>query len=224
MTREHSIQWILQRTRDLLGKWTQVGDGSFILYAAFECRNMLEMLDFHLLWTGSEDSEQEGLIELAKGKRGIPNSNRQYKILNYKYQEFWAALADLVNFPGEIARYDYKRSGELQEELGEFMHSYTKMNSDFLPNSLYMQEGKSLVNSTIKFIQDFCLHKDHTGKNAIMYGGVKVSSLPPEIRGLYERWRFSSDTGTKAELRLREELSELMKNEPPVNWSEVLGR
>lgn len=224
MPRDHSLKWILSRTRDLLDKSAKHNDGSLMLYAAFECRNMLEMLDFHLLWTGSDESIQKGLIDLAKEKRGIPKANSSYKGLNYKYQEFWAALTDTVNMPGGLKRYEYKKSGQLQEALGEYMHSYTKKTDDFKLDSPYMKEAKRLINDTVDFIEDFCLKKDHKGQDAIIYGGDKISSLPDKVRGIYEEWRTSSKMGEEAERELRTKLREALRNEPPINWEEAFKK
>lgn len=220
--REQRIQWLLAFTKKLLEKAVDAQNASLIIYAALECRNMLEKIEFDLLLVTNDNKDRNELVEVAKGKRGLSKANNDYKTLKYKYQVFFSAFMEAFQFPLPIKPFDFKQSEQIQASLGDYVHIYTKLTPDFDFNSKFVNDGLALISDAIHFIEDFCLKEDENGGTSITYGGLKLSSMPLEMAKLYDNWKNSAGTGVEAERQLREQIETIIKNEPKVDWNKEL--
>ena len=151
--RVQSPSWLIKHIETLINEAQTKKSTSFVLYAAFEIRNLIEMISYELILMSSEKALWDEIEKTAKGKQGIRKSNNEYKTLKYRYQAFSEALGKLANL--NIKAFDYKKAEELENHLGEYVHTYTysQANMDF--DSVFIQNGLIKVEESLTFVKSY---------------------------------------------------------------------
>jgi len=205
-TRENNNSWLLKHIDVLLEEAEKNMNISFVFYAAFECRNLLEKTEFDLILLSQNEEVRENLVEIAKGKNGIRKINEKYKTLKYKYQIFNEVLCRVIIDDIRVKVFDYIKSGNLQTELGEYMHIYTLIESDYNFNSQFIQNGIHLIKKTIDFVKSYYT----LTKYGYLYGIINYNSIQGSIKQVFDNWRSSPSFDTE---KLYNELNEINQHE-----------
>lgn len=205
-TRENNNSWLLKHIEVLLEEAEKYKNISFVFYAAFESRNLLEKTEFDLILMSQNEEDKQNLIEIAKGKNGLRKTNEKYKTLKYKFQTFNEALCRVIIDDIRVQIFDYTKSGNLQTELGEYMHVYTLSENDYNYNSQFIQNGIAIINDTLNFIKSY-----YTLTNSgFVYGIINFNSIKGSIKQAFDNWKNSSSFDTQ---KLFEELNEINQRE-----------
>ena len=190
--REQTPSWLLAHINTLLREAISNNNSSFILYAAFEIRNLIEKISFDIIYMSTSGTERAKIESIAKGKQGIRRSNSEYKALKYRYQTFSEAIAKVAGLP--IKAFDYKKAETFETELGEYVHSYTRNQEDFNFSSEFIQNGVLKIKEAVKFIEEYFVKINGDG----VFGVLNFSTLTGEYRTEFETWKCSVDTDCDA--------------------------
>lgn len=204
--RENNNTWLLKHIKVLLEEANKHQNISFILYAAFEARNLLEKTEFDLILMSQNSNKVKKLIDIAKGKNGLRRTNEKYKTLKFKYQSFNEALCSVIIDDVQVKVFDYKKSGSLQSDLGEYLHVYTLQDKDYNYNSSFFQSGIDLIKQTIEFIKSYYTKTD----DGYIFGIIQYDTIHGKIKDCFEKWRKSPSQETKS---LYDELLKINKEE-----------
>lgn len=174
-------------------------------------RNLIERICYNLIMMPSNKTEWEEIEKTAKGKQGIRRSNDKYKILKYRFQTFSEAIGRLANLP--IKAFDYKKAEELENDLGEYVHSYTRTQRDMNYGSDFIQNGLEKIEESLKFVKSYFIQKD--GNN--VYGILNFSTLTGDLKTEFDKWKKETSTDIGALYKRLEEI-----NKKPTN-SDIKG-
>ncbi len=182
--REHNTSWQLVHIEVLLEEAEKYHNSSLIFYAALESRNMLEQTEFELILMSTNQEEWEDVVSMAKGKSGLSKGNNKYKALKYKYQSFSEALTKVIlDFSLKI--YDYKTSADLQSQLADYIHIYTRTPDEIKFDSDYIQAGIVVIKEALSFVKSFYVKKD----DGYIFGIVNFNTLSKPMKDEFERWK-----------------------------------
>ena len=189
--REPHNSWLLKHCEVLLEEAKKNNNTSLVLYAALEARNLLEKTEFDLMLMSTDKDEWETLSQMARGKYGLPKSNNKYKALKYRYQTFSEAITKVI-LDFELKVYDYKASEELQNNLAEYIHIYTRTPDELEYKSDFIQTGVKSVNEAISFVKSYYVTHD----NNYVFGILTFSTLSGSMKVEFEKWKadVSNDT------------------------------
>lgn len=189
--REPYNSWLMKHCEVLLEEASKYSNASLVLYATLEARNLLEKTEFDLMLMSTDRGEWQELANMAKGKHGLTKSNNKYKALKYRYQTFSEALVKVI-LDFELKVYDYKTSENLQTELSEYLHTYTRTPEEMEFSSDFIQNGISLVNKTLEFVKSYYVKKD----DGYVFGLLNFSTLNGSMKKEFELWKkdVSEDT------------------------------
>lgn len=189
--REPHNSWLMKHCEVLLEEATKYSNSSLVLYATLEARNLLEKTEFNLMLMSTDKSEWQDLANMAKGKHGLTKSNNKYKALKYRYQTFSEAIVKVI-LDFELKVYDYKTSENLQTELSEYLHTYTRIPEEMEFKSDFIQNGVLLVNKTLEFVKSYYVKKD----DGYVFGLLNFSTLNGSMKNEFELWKqdVSEDT------------------------------
>lgn len=189
--REPHNSWQLKHCEVLLEEASKYNNTSLVLYAALEARNLLEKTEFHLMLMTTEKSEWDTLSQMARGKHGLTKSNNKYKALKYRYQTFSEAITKVIlDFALKV--YDYKASEELQNNLADYIHIYTRTLEELEYTSEFVQTGIKCVNEAISFVKSYYVIHD----NNYVFGILNFTTLSGSMKAEFEKWKadVSEDT------------------------------
>ena len=189
--REPHNSWQLKHCEVLLEEAVKYNNTSLVLYAALEARNLLEKTEFDLMLMSTEKSEWETLSQMARGKFGLTKSNSKYKALKYRYQTFSEAITKVIlDFALKV--YDYKASEELQNNLADYIHIYTRTLEELEYTSEFVQSGIKCVNEAISFVKSYYVIHD----NNYVFGILNFTTLSGSMKAEFEKWKadVSEDT------------------------------
>ena len=135
-------------------------------------------------------SEWNTIEAMAKGKSGINKTNKEYKSLMYRYQTFSEAISRVSEIP--VKAFDFKTSGQLQKDLSEYLHIYTKVPSDMNYESEFIQKGIRKAKETVVFVENFFVKNE----SDFTFGCLKFDTLKGSFKTEFENWKkgVSEDT------------------------------
>jgi len=138
--RYHEVTWMLIHSKDLEIKARRMNDSSKVIYCCLELRNILEMIEFHLLLASVTEEEHTSIANIAKSHRGNDKANKLLKSISFKSQKFYECVCENIN--QDAVFFDFKKSNEYKTELSEYLHTNTKTpkEMEFDKNSLMKQE------------------------------------------------------------------------------------
>lgn len=189
--REPHNSWQLKHCEVLLEEAVKYNNTSLVLYAALEARNLLEKTEFDLMLMSTEKAEWETLSQMARGKYGLTKSNNKYKALKYRYQTFSEAITKVI-LDFSLKVYDYKASEEVQNNLAEYVHIYTRTPDELEYTSEFVQTGVKCVNEAISFVKSYYVIHD----NGYVFGILNFTTLSGSMKAEFEKWKadVSEDT------------------------------
>ncbi|HEY5391250.1 MAG TPA: hypothetical protein VIJ57_03960 [Hanamia sp.] len=184
--RNFSVGWQLIHIDVLLDDAIKYENVSFIFYAALEARNILEKTEFDLILMSTDETQWDEVLALAKGKNGLNRGNNKYKALKFKYQSFSEALTKVI-MDFSLKLYDYRASEQLQSQLADYIHIYTKTPDELKFSSDYVQRGVCIINETISFIKKYYVVQDE----GYVCGLLNFNTLSKPLKDEFEKWKNS---------------------------------
>jgi hypothetical protein len=157
-----------------------------LIYACVDLRTALELVEFIILLGSVSDELRPEIIELGKTKNGIDRANKKIKSLKEKFQLFYQAVCEVAKISGRS--FDFKKSDDLQFRLSKYLHSFIRPPSDIDFDSEFMQSSLSLIDETIKFIQDYITYDN----NELKIQSIDVNQIPADDLLLLEEWKNST--------------------------------
>ncbi len=137
--RKQNLSWSIIQIKVLLNQSERDKSSTFLIYAALECRIIIERLELApLVMAASSLDDNTWKNELDKFK-GIQKLNSKLKSLKFKYQSFTSAFAKAVLENCPLLPFDYKTAENLQSKLAKYIHVYSKTDNDFLFESDYVK-------------------------------------------------------------------------------------
>lgn len=190
--RIQGVSWLIAHIETLITEAKTESSTSSVLYAAFEMRNLIEKICYDLILMSSNITEWEEIKRTAKGKQGIHRSNAKYKLLKYRFQTFSEAIGRLANL--SIKAFDYTKAEELENDLGEYVHTYTRTQANMNFASDFIQEGLTKIEESLKFIKDYFVKEN--GNN--VFGILNFSTLTGDFKTEFDNWKIGTSTDTEA--------------------------
>jgi hypothetical protein len=174
--RIQSESWLIVHIETLIKEAKANSNSSFVLYAALEIRNLIEKISYDIILLSTDTNKWSEIEKSAKIIHGIDNVNDTYKTLNYKFQTFSEAISKLADLPAKV--FDYNKSDLLKKKLGEYVHIYTKKQTDLNFGSEFIKNGILIIEESLDFIKNYFTKKD----NFYEYAILKISTLPDEYK------------------------------------------
>lgn len=190
--RVQNESWLITHIETLLKEAELEQSTTSVLYAAFEARNLIEKICFDLLLMSTSKTEWPEIHETAKGKHGIRRSNDKYKSLRSRFQSFSAVLGRLAGLTLKV--FDFKKAGELENDLAEYVHTYTRPQHDMNYASEFIQNGINKIQESLIFIRSYFTIEN----GCYTYGIVNFSTLPDEFRKEFEIWKIGTSDDTES--------------------------
>lgn len=197
--RKHNVAWILFQTVDLLQKAVRLRDVSKVLYASLEARTLLEMISVSKLLCSVPAHERDELRGVMKPKNGIEKSNSKNKSLNLKLQEFMEVLSEVESFPASFPIFKFSECKDIQTRLSQYVHSYTRLESEVVFDSNYIQNGVTVINEAIEFAKLNLV--DNSEKQTYYIINVEINSLPSWVSEILTDWKQEGKIKSRDELK-----------------------
>ncbi|WP_375584238.1 hypothetical protein [Cyclobacterium xiamenense] len=138
-----------------------------------------------LLAIAAIGTDTEKFLNGIKGKAGIQQMNKKYKILKYRYQSFSSAATKAIFDGGTLNKFDYKKSEQYCTELSNYIHTYSRMPEDMIFGSDFINSGIELVEDCVKYLMTEFFE---TIDGGLTYGVFDFNSLTPSVRQEFENW------------------------------------
>lgn len=181
--RYHEVVWMLIHSEDLENKAKKQHDTSKIIYCCLELRNILEMIDFHLILASVPNSEHNAIAEIAKSYHGNDRANNKLKSLKEKTQTFYQFVCEEIGVPGKY--YDYKKSNSLKTELSQYIHTYTRTPKEMEFDSAFIKAALPLISEARKFIKTSLIFDGET----YIVQNLDYANLAIEDKELLQEWK-----------------------------------
>ncbi len=185
--------WLLSHIKVLVNEAKKNQNASFILYACLECRNLLEKTEFDILLMSTSEDNWLTLVEKIKVRSGIQNVNKELKTLKYRLQSFSECLSRVSNLP--VKTFDYRKSEELQKQLAEYIHTYTRTASEMTYGSEFLNQGLFRIKETLDFIESYYVKVGDSYNFGILNFETLKGGLFYKV---FLEWRDTVDTDTEA--------------------------
>jgi hypothetical protein len=183
--RSLNSSWLIAQINRLIGSAKNFSDSSLVIYAALETRNLFERLEYELLGMAAKGTETEEFLKGIRGRTGIQQTNKKYKVLKYRYQSFSSAATKAIFEGGALNKFDYKRSEQYCGELSQYIHTYSRMPEDMLFSSDFIRSGIELVEECINYLMTEFFEIIDGG---LTYGVFDFNTLTPSVRQEFENW------------------------------------
>jgi hypothetical protein len=192
--RHQNLSWSINQIKLLINQAKKDRSATFIIYAALECRNIIERIEFELIVIAANNSLDLTWQDLITEYKGIQKVNSKYKALKFKYQTFTEAFSKVINSEFTIKAFDFKRAEALQDKLSQYIHLYTRETEQLSYGSEFIQAGLKLIEGTIPFLENmFTLHNDNYA-----FGILDFSSLKNGFEVEFQNWLKSVDENVDA--------------------------
>ncbi len=187
--REQNINWSINTIEVLLENSTRLKSASYLIYAALECRLIIERVEFEILVMAAHKSENTEWIELIKSFKGIQKVNSKYKGLKMRYQTFTEAFSKALikNYP--LKPFDFKMAEKIESELSHYIHIYYLQKEELDFESTFMQAGFKLIKTTLTFLKNLFLKKE----DSYFIGVLNFASLKDEVGNEFKDWLLRKD-------------------------------
>jgi hypothetical protein len=203
--------WLITHIQTLIFEARLESSTSSVLYAAFETRNLIEKICYDLILMSSYKTEWDEIKKTVKGKKGIRRNNDKYKTLKYKVQTFSSTIARLPGLP--IKPFDYTKAVDLENDLGEYVHTYTRTQEEMNFASDFIQDGIVKIEEALNFILSYFVKQNQE----YIFGTLNFSTLTEAYKTEFENWKKDLSTDTEA---LFNRLLEINKLDPIVTLEE----
>ncbi len=204
-TRIQNPYWSIIHIENLLEYSRQNKNSSFVIYAAFEARNMLERIEFELIIGAANSKFGKQDFEEIKKRHGIKKANKKFNSLKFRYQSFTEALTKAIKTDLNLRFYNYKESEKLKENLSQYLHLYSKTDDELEFESDFIQNSFHHIKKSIDFIKNY-FTKD---ANGIYYGGLDFMTLEEPLKTEFQKWLSEPEQNNEV---LTERLLEIVNN------------
>lgn len=153
-SRYQNIDWSIKQIESLLILAKNHNNSSFVIYAALEARNILERVEYEILFMAAHKYLDKSWMDLIEKKNGIQKTNSKYKALRFKYQSFTEAFTSALIDDLSIKPFSFRLAEEIQGELSQYLHIYTRNDDDLLYGGTYINNGIQVINQAITFLKD----------------------------------------------------------------------
>lgn len=203
--RFQNFHWSKITIENLLEQSKKQKNSSTLIYAALECRIIIERLEFETIVISANSRFTIEDFNDIKKQHGIQRANKQYNALKYKYQTFSEAFSQVVTPELRLKAFNYSKSDKIKDKLSQYLHIYSRTDEELAFESSFIQQGYSDVQSAIDFLHSY-LSKNEDG----YYSGVlDFMTLPEPIRNEFVSWLNSSEQNIEG---LTERLIRIVKS------------
>ncbi len=183
-TRIQNPQWSIIHIENLLELSRQNKNPSFIIYAAFESRNLLERIEFELIVMSANSIFGIEDFENIKKRHGIQKANKKFNVLKFRYQTFTESFTKVVKPGLGLQTYNYKESEKLKENLSQYLHLYSRTNKELEYESEFIQEGFNHINKSTEFLNSYF----SIDTNSLYYGVLDFMTLAEPMKNEFKKW------------------------------------
>jgi hypothetical protein len=160
-----------------------------LIYAALECRNIIERLEFETIVMSANSRFTIEDFNDIKKKHGIQKANMKYNALKFKYQTFSEAFSQVVKPELTLKAFNYSKSEKIKAKLSQYLHIYSRTDEELAFESSFIQQGYSDVQSGIDFLLDYF----SIDENGYYFGILDFETLSESLRNEFASWLNSSE-------------------------------
>lgn len=195
--RQQNPAYLVRHADEMKKLAIHTSSSSLLIYSCLDLRTTLEFIEINILLASVSEPFRQEILDTGKGKNGIDRVNKKIKTLKEKYQLFYQAICEILKVPGKF--YDFKKSDDLQFQLSQYLHTYTRDQSEIEFESAFMQASIKIINETIKFIFDSL--EVEPGRFKIQ--NMDVHQIPLDDLRVFEEFKNSTMTYENLKDRLQ---------------------
>jgi len=188
-TRIQNPNWNIIHIENLLEYSRQNKNPSFVIYAAFESRTLLERIEFELIVMSANSAFGIEDFENIKKRHGIKKANKKFNTLKFRYQTFTESFTIAVKPDLNFQTYNYKESEKLKENLSQYLHLYSRTDKELEYESEFIQEGFNHIKKSTEFLNSY-FSKD---TNSLYYGVLDFMTLAEPMKIEFKKWLNDSE-------------------------------
>jgi len=204
-TRIQNPTWSMIQIENLLEYSRQNKNSSFIIYAAFESRALLERIEFELIVMSANSTFGIEDFENIKKRHGIQKANKKFNTLKFRYQKFTESFTKAVKSDLALKTYNFKESEKIKENLSKYLHIYSRTDKELEFESEFIQEGLNHIKTATDFLKSY-FSKD---TNGIYLGALDFNTLAEPMKIEFQKWLNGTEPNNK---KLTERLLEIVNN------------
>jgi len=205
-TRIQNPNWSIIHIENLLELSQKNKNPSFLIYAAFESRNLLERIEFELIVMSANSTFGMEDFENIKKRHGIKKANKKFNTLKFRYQTFTESYTIAVKPDLNLQTYNYKESEKLKETLSQYLHLYSRTENELEFESEFIQKGFEHIKATTDFIENY-ITKD---TNGIYFGVLDFMTLIEPMKIEFKKWIDETEQNNG---KLTKRLLEIVNNQ-----------
>lgn len=205
-TRIQNPNWSIIHIKNLLEYSRRNKNPSFVIYAAFESRNLLERIEFTLIVMSANSTFGIEDFENIKKRHGIQKANKKFNALKFRYQTFTESFTKAVKPDLDLQTYNYKESEKIKDSLSQYLHLYSRTENELEFESDFIQKGFQHIKASTDFIDDYIANDE----NGIYYGVLDFMTLVEPMKIEFQKWLNETEQNNE---KLTERLLEIVKNQ-----------
>ena len=182
--RMQNPSWSFIHIENLLDLSRKNKNSSFVVYAAFESRNIIERIEFELIVMSANSILGIKDFEDIKKKHGIQKANKKFNALKFRYQTFTEAFSKVVKPDLNLKTFNYKEAERIKVNLSQYLHIYSRTVQELEFDSTFIQEGFNHIKSSTDFLKNY-FTKDI---NAYYFGILDFMSLKEPMKSEFVSW------------------------------------
>lgn len=187
--RIQNLSWSFITIESLLEQSEVSKNSTLVIYAALECRHILERIEFETIVMSANSKFTIKNFENIKKHHGIQKANKEFKALKFKYQTFSESFSKAVRPDLNLKPYDYRKAEDLKEKLSQYIHIYSRSNQELEYSSSFIQNGLIEIQSAVDFLKSY-VNKD---SNDYYFGNLDFMSIAEPMKSEFLSWLNSSE-------------------------------
>lgn len=204
--RIQNVNWSLIHIDTLLNYARENKNPSFVIYAAFESRHLLERIEFEIIVMSANSKFGLQDFEAIKKRHGINKANKKFSALKFRYQTFTEAFAKAVKPELKLNFFNFKESETLKENLSQYLHLYSRMDNELEFDSDFIQNGFIHIKATKDFLESY-FTKD---LNGFYFGVLDFTTINESMKSEFNNWLGASEQNNET---LTKRLIEIVNND-----------
>ncbi len=182
--RIQNVNWSLIHIETLLNYSRENKNPSFVIYAAFESRHLLERIEFEIIvMSANSKFGHQDFVDIKK-RHGINKANKKFNSLKFRHQTFTEAFAKAVKPELNFNFFNYKESESLKENLSQYLHLYSRMDDELEFESDFIQNGFIRIKATKDFLESY-FTKD---LNGVYFGVLDFTTISEAMKIEFNNW------------------------------------
>lgn len=204
-TRIQNPNWSIIHIKNLLEYARQNKNSSFMIYAAFESRALLERIEFELIIMSAHSTFGIEDFESIKKRHGIQKANKKFNTLKFRYQKFTESFTKAVKPDLSLKIYNFKESEKIKGNLSKYLHIYSRTDKELEFELEFIQEGLH----NIKIATDFLKSYFSKNTNGIYFSALDFMTLEEPMKIEFQKWLNETEQNNK---KLTERLLKIVNN------------